>query len=522
MLNRMDKVLRAWCGALVAMLWMSVSTAVEAAAPDVPSTQHAMEFEDDPGEAFFRTQGTSRGDVLGDGSEVTVFGYPDGHPLAGCLGGCVLARTTVWTEIEGVMIPDRVTVRLLDAPQQDEEFGAAVASGGDLNGDGHDDILVGAPGAFGSKGRVYVYCGSTSNLLYAVEGEAIGDRFGASVAVIGDVTGDGVADFMVGAPHYSGAAHHAGRVYVYSGATGDLLLTVTGQDANGRFGAAVTGGRSELPPGVRPLHTIGPQWTIIVGVDPAQGAAERKTLLFNFDFPFDPAATPAPGPQGGAAAPAHCDEASFLIAMQEAIDDLAQAGDIDLDVISAQTFGDAVDAWRIAKQISCPEGPASIGDTCWQVQIGTCRFSWCELRQSIDGWRDEQLDPLDQLMRQHRNRLTERRRRCNQDFSDAEQTAEDEFWACLQINQHEPGHGLGCRIAMDQQLEDARVARDACLAAANNQFFIESSPDRLAIDDVWDEYYERIRNADSLYLRCLLGFPGTGFDADQPLPPPNP
>ncbi|TVQ63648.1 MAG: hypothetical protein EA379_03625 [Phycisphaerales bacterium] len=165
-----------------------------------------------------------------------------------------------------------------------------MASGGDLNNDGHDDILVGAPGAFGGKGRVYVYCGMTSDLLFTVEGDAIGDRFGASVAVIGDVTGDGVADFIVGAPHYSGAAEHGGRVYVYSGATGDLLLTVTGQEAHGRFGAAVTGGRFERPPDARPLHTIGPKWRIVVGVDPALGGAERKELLFRFDLPFNPGA----------------------------------------------------------------------------------------------------------------------------------------------------------------------------------------------------------------------------------------
>ncbi|TVQ65190.1 MAG: hypothetical protein EA379_00290, partial [Phycisphaerales bacterium] len=139
----MDKVLRAWCGALVATLWLAMPNAAAAVIPDVPSTQHDMVFEDDPGGAFFRTQRISGGDILGDGTEVTAIGYPDGQPLAGCLGGCVLARTTIMTEFEGVLVPDRVTVRLLDAPQAGEEFGVAVASGGDLNNDGHDDILVG-------------------------------------------------------------------------------------------------------------------------------------------------------------------------------------------------------------------------------------------------------------------------------------------------------------------------------------------------------------------------------------------
>ena len=296
MFNRMDKVLRAWCGALVAMLWLSMSTAVEAAVPDVPSTRHAMVFEDDPESVFFHTRNLSTGDVLGDGTEVRINGYPDGDPLVGCPGGCVIMIADEEQEFDGQLGMAPVVIRTFHALLAGEEFGAAVASGGDLNADGHDDILVGAPGAFGSKGRVYVYCGSTSNLLSTLEGEAIGDRFGASIAMIGDVTGDGVADFMVGAPHYSsGAAQHVGRAYVYSGATGDLLLTVTGQEKNGRFGATVTGGRSELPPGVRPLQTIGPDWTITVGVDPAQGVAERKRLLFRFDFPFDPTAAPAPG-----------------------------------------------------------------------------------------------------------------------------------------------------------------------------------------------------------------------------------
>ena len=99
----------------------------------------------------------------------------------------------------------------------DDQYGASVSSAGDVNGDGYDDVIVGAPYfSNGSSyiGRAYVYLGSPSGLsatpsatLTAEEGVYF---FGASVSSAGDINGDGYGDVIVG-------ALNSDKVYVYLG-----------------------------------------------------------------------------------------------------------------------------------------------------------------------------------------------------------------------------------------------------------------------------------------------------------------
>ena len=90
--------------------------------------------------------------------------------------------------------------------------------GGDVNGDGYADVVVGAYGYSSGTGRAYVYLGGASGLAAApattLTGEAATDYFGMSVATAGDVNGDGYADVVVGAQGYSS---DTGRAYVYPG-----------------------------------------------------------------------------------------------------------------------------------------------------------------------------------------------------------------------------------------------------------------------------------------------------------------
>jgi hypothetical protein len=97
-------------------------------------------------------------------------------------------------------------------------FGAAVASAGDLNGDGFGDVIVGAPLAGDlDSGDAYVYFGSASGLS-ATPGLSLSspgaNEFGTSVANAGDVNGDGFADLVVGG--YLGSA---GAAFQYLGGT---------------------------------------------------------------------------------------------------------------------------------------------------------------------------------------------------------------------------------------------------------------------------------------------------------------
>jgi hypothetical protein len=87
-----------------------------------------------------------------------------------------------------------------------------------------------------ATGRVYVHSGADGHRLFALTGEAAGEGFGTSPSTAGDVDGDGHADFIVGAWQYAGAAVSGGRAYLYSGGDRRLLKTFTCRTPGDAFG----------------------------------------------------------------------------------------------------------------------------------------------------------------------------------------------------------------------------------------------------------------------------------------------
>lgn len=125
-----------------------------------------------------------------------------------------------------------------------EYLGFSVSGAGDVNNDGFDDLIVGAYSGEDCEsrtGRAYVYSGQSGVLLYTFTGEAAGDIFGLSVSGAGDVNNDGFDDLIVGAFGNDAGGLDAGRAYVYSGQSGTLLHTFTGEVALYRFGVSVSG-----------------------------------------------------------------------------------------------------------------------------------------------------------------------------------------------------------------------------------------------------------------------------------------
>lgn len=130
----------------------------------------------------------------------------------------------------------------------EDRLGVAVGTLGDVNSDGYADILVGARyadvGALTDSGSVSVFSGANGAELIHLNGEGAGDWFGVSVAGIGDINGDGVPDFIVGAQFAKrGNGQQTGAAYVYSGANGAQLYRLFGDASDGRFGVSVAGGR---------------------------------------------------------------------------------------------------------------------------------------------------------------------------------------------------------------------------------------------------------------------------------------
>ncbi|HEY2773590.1 MAG TPA: FG-GAP-like repeat-containing protein [Candidatus Binatia bacterium] len=124
-----------------------------------------------------------------------------------------------------------------------DAFGWSVATGGDYDGDGVPDIAVGAPcawvGTSEKSGRVKVFSGATGAVLASLPGVQDGERYGAALDFIPDLDGDGRDELAIGAPAFdvpketSGVRLDAGRLEVRSMTHGVLWETRGANDFAG-------------------------------------------------------------------------------------------------------------------------------------------------------------------------------------------------------------------------------------------------------------------------------------------------
>ncbi len=187
---------------------------------------------------FFGFDVADAGDVDGDGVHDLFVGAENEFNAEG--------RAYVFSGASGLLIYELFP----PSPEMSGYFGTAIDGLGDVDGDDRADVLVGVRSGLtpnGDQGGLaLVFSGASGDFLYSVfsPNTESGSSFGASLSGLGDVDGDSVPDFVVGAAgENTSIGADAGRAYAFSGIDGALLHTLESPEAtvgSGLFGTALS------------------------------------------------------------------------------------------------------------------------------------------------------------------------------------------------------------------------------------------------------------------------------------------
>ncbi|HYM82332.1 MAG TPA: FG-GAP-like repeat-containing protein [Candidatus Limnocylindria bacterium] len=192
------------------------------------STTPAWEANSNQAGARLGDKLSGAGDVNGDGFDDVIIGAAFFDSLCTDGGAAFLYMGSA----AGLdTVPEWIAV----GDQPDAQFGACVQAAGDVNADGYSDVIIGAwlyDHGEPNEGRAYVYMGSDSGLAatpaWTGESDFPGAAYGYFCASAGDVNGDGFDEIVVGARRFSGnGLAEEGRVCVYHGSPAGPSLAAT-------------------------------------------------------------------------------------------------------------------------------------------------------------------------------------------------------------------------------------------------------------------------------------------------------
>jgi hypothetical protein len=211
------------------------------------------------GESTFDGSGFSvdaAGDINGDGIDDLIIGAPDASPGESYSGisYVVFGSDQVWNSLLNLSSLDGSNGFAINGVSQYDNAGASVSSAGDVNDDGIDDLIIGAPNASGSTGAGYVVFGNNQawgselNLSgldgsngFVINGVNEYDSLGISVSEAGDINGDGIDDLIIGAPYAGTPGAYVGVSYVVFGSDQAWASSLDLSSLDGSDGFAING-----------------------------------------------------------------------------------------------------------------------------------------------------------------------------------------------------------------------------------------------------------------------------------------
>jgi hypothetical protein len=260
---------------------------------DGPRTTPGWAIDGNQANSLFGHAISNAGDVNGDGFDDILVGasrYDNGQEDEGA------AFLFLGHGVGPSVYPDWWA----ESNQIDANLGSSVAGAGDVNGDGYDDVMIGAPmydALLVDEGRAFLWYGSPTAIPMGTPSNAswsgglgqAGAVSGNSVAGIGDVNGDGYADAAIGSMHYSNGQTNEGAVQVYLGSSSGLsttaIRTFESDQAEARLGYSVSGAGDVNADGYCDLLAGAPRYTYSV-------AGEGAVFLYR-GWPMGVEPTPA-------------------------------------------------------------------------------------------------------------------------------------------------------------------------------------------------------------------------------------